>query len=674
MGRFGCVVAVCALAGAAVHAQIGAAGRQGGAPPPPPPPATAVIVGQVVSGNSTDGVTESIVTLTRMGGAPVAGAGGGRQTGPATPFPARRVMTGADGRFVFHSLPPGTYQVSVTRDGYAAQPSMNQSASAAMGLAARFSSGAAQERVTLSEGEIAGDLRLRLWQHGVITGIVLDEAGEPAIGVSVQAARRVMVAGAPRFVPVNPEARADDRGVYRIPSLPPGDYIVMVPQTQVTMPASIMDGLIQAAASGDQAAAIGPLMEIMSSGINPGAALGTGLRLGTLMVASTTGTVPVPGDDGALFAYQTVFYPGITTPGQASVITLAAGEERGGVGFQLRLIRTMRVGGTVLRPDGAPYPNLGVRLLASADPSAPDAPIDVANTVTDAQGKFTFHAVPPGEFVVRALMQPRPGLPGMAAAAMADGPWMPTALFGGSNQEMLFAELPVTLSGADVDNLTMQMREGTRFTGRIEFESVSGREPPAQVNPSLMLTPVDDTGGGPFRNQPEQLVRKDSQVTTRGYPPGRYTVASNLAGWQLKSATLGGVDVLDAPLVVGDRPAGTLVLTFVDRLSTVTGTVTANSEAERTDSSVILFPADHRAWVARGMVARRLHTAAVDRDGGFSMTNVPPGAYLIAAIARSDEGDAQDPAFFERLAPVSTRLTVDTTTPAQALTRLRIRR
>ncbi len=80
------------------------------------------------------------------------------------------------------------------------------------------------------------------------------------------------------------------------------------------------------------------------------------------MVSSKSGMMPLPGDDGRLLAYPTMFYPGTTAPRQASVVSLAAGEVRGGVDFRLQLIKTLRVSGTAVWPDDRPYPHLSLRL------------------------------------------------------------------------------------------------------------------------------------------------------------------------------------------------------------------------------------------------------------------------------------------------------------------------
>jgi len=338
---------------------------QRGAPPPaaqgnpnaPPPKSTALILGQVIDGTTRQPIGEAVVTLTGAGqrGAPqlnainnsglspqqqqalqasLAAAAAAAGRGPGGPL---RVMTGADGRFVFHDLAPGTYQLTATQTGYTSTLAVNAGANAGLvGIVAAAIAPPSQPTIVpLKEGEFATNVNLRLWKNAVISGTVLDDAGEPAIGLTVQVARRVMGGGRARFIP-GASVRTDDRGAYRLTGLVPSDYLVVVPQTQVSMPSAILSGLMEGLTSGG---GMGPsvmtMLDVMSSGINPTDAMQGGVRIGDYMVASS-GSVPLIGPDGRLQAYQTSFYPGAFAPTQATVISLKSGEEKTDVNFQCR--------------------------------------------------------------------------------------------------------------------------------------------------------------------------------------------------------------------------------------------------------------------------------------------------------------------------------------------------
>ena len=94
--------------------------------------------------------------------------------------------------------------------------------------------------IPIAPGQRITDVEIRMWRHAVITGTVLDEAGEPVIGIRVQAMGGGHVAGRRRYG-AGASGTTDDRGVYRIAQLVPGDYLVAVPSKQTSIPTEVMD-------------------------------------------------------------------------------------------------------------------------------------------------------------------------------------------------------------------------------------------------------------------------------------------------------------------------------------------------------------------------------------------------------------------------------------------------
>src|SRR5262245_11500181 len=82
-----------------------------------PEPGTAFILGQVVDAESGRGVSGAVVTI---GAPPTLPPSLGELVELGTPPAAtgRRVLTGADGRFLFRELTQGRYAISVTAPGY----------------------------------------------------------------------------------------------------------------------------------------------------------------------------------------------------------------------------------------------------------------------------------------------------------------------------------------------------------------------------------------------------------------------------------------------------------------------------------------------------------------------------------------------------------------------------
>ncbi len=128
------------------------------------------------------------------------------------------------------------------------------------------------------------------------------------------------------------------------------------------------------------------------------------------------------------------------------------------------------------------------------------------------------------------------------------------------------------------------------------------------------------------------------------------------------------------PLEIRGSDIADVVVTFADRLAQLSGTVRAAGETDLTEISVLLFPANYRAWVENSMNPRRARTARASRAGAYTITNVPAGEYLVAAIDRTNEGDLQDPAFVEALARVATRVTVGVDAQSLDLNMVRVTR
>ena len=646
----------CAVAWAAVS--ISLAARQ--APPPQVPPATAVLLGQVVDAESGEPVSDVTVQMA-MRVAPAARAGGaGAVPGMAPGGNQIRLLTGADGKFVVRDVPVGNVQLSVSGAGY-----VNG------GYGQTSPGGPVQPFVVAADAKVA-DVKIRLWRTATISGVVTDERGEPRPGIEVRAMRRSYVRGQPRLSLQGGGAAAamagpmstqsDDRGMYRISGLVPGDYVVVSPQTQVAMPAATLENAMRGAVTGDAQALMSAGMDFAFSG---GAMLQNGVRVGDLIVGTQSGQLPVPQTDGRLRVYTTRFYPGVDVPSQAAVITLRSGEERGSIDLALPLAPTVSVSGVVMGPMG-PVGGVGVRVRHAAETLVQDQSVDVASATTRADGTFLLPAVPTGNYVIRVMRNARPALP---AAQMA---MMPAELRsamgalanpGPMDAMTLFAELPLPLE-RDVAGLAITLTTDATVSGRFEFDG-AGAPPPVQ-GMSVALTSISGEwssgammpaamGGAGGRVSP------DGTFTTAGSPPGRYLITTSgrmPPDWFVKSAVVNGRDAAFEPFELEGRDLSNVVITLTDRRSTIGGTVYTATGGAGTTASVIIFPSAWREWITSGMnmqVARLVRTLPA---GTFSIAGLPPREYLMVALENTEAPDIQDPTVYEALARVATTVTV----------------
>ena len=300
-------------------------------PQPPPPPPTGLILGRVVDAATNRPVPGAIVALDDVSMV---------MPGAALPTSQPRAMTNANGQFVFRKLPKGLFGLTVTKSGYSD------------GAYGRRRPGGSQTPLELDEGQRTSDVVIRMWKYGSISGTVVDEAGEPLIGVQVRAFIRRSIAGQRRFASAA-SASTDDRGVYRFSSLTPGDYVVAFVSREVSMPAATTD-LTRNLAPNDP-----KMQEIMRERISLGIVTDTpgspnAVQTGA-MIRQIDMTAPVPpavSENGSVYVYPTSFYPGAPSSARARVVTIESGQQRENVDFALRPSRAVRVSGIVVGPDG----------------------------------------------------------------------------------------------------------------------------------------------------------------------------------------------------------------------------------------------------------------------------------------------------------------------------------
>jgi hypothetical protein len=101
---------------------------------------------------------------------------------------------------------------------------------------------------------------------------------------------------------------------------------------------------------------------------------------------------------------------------------------------------------------------------------------------------------------------------------------------------------------------------------------------------------------------------------------GKYIVTSNaLPGYPtLKSVTVGGLDITDMALEVGEKNIAEIVITYVDTpmasLTIVAGPPTAVS-ANTEDKTVLVFPTDRKLWTEPAAGRRRYRTLPLTSQG-----------------------------------------------------------
>jgi protocatechuate 3,4-dioxygenase beta subunit len=652
---------------------------------------TGLMVGQIVDAASMKGIPGAVVTVSG-GPGPTSASPVVLPTGEvitaATGQNPRQVIADSSGRFMFRDLAAGSYTVRATSAGFI--PGI---------YGQNRPNGVSQPVVLDRDDEKRGGLAVRLWRSATVAGRLIDELGDPIVGTNVRLLRRTMVNGRPRLA-TGASVQTDDRGMYRFSGVVPGEYVVGVLSSATTLPASFVDTYLQMASSGSTTELINEVS--MSGAPFPST---SGIRVGELIVQTEGGRmggppIPPPSEDGRMMLYSAQFYPNASVIPQATVLNLQSGDERSDVDMQMRLRRTQRVSGTVSGPDG-PLKHVGVRLMpAGAEElglgGSTFTAIDAGSTVTDASGNFTFLGIAPGAYSLQVVRVPRTVPPRSASSTttieMASGAGMIMMSSGGPltapllplpTDPTLWGGATVNVGEADVNNVSVVLRTGARLSGKIVFEG-NGTPPPPDIlqRTGIQMTSLTGSLPSPVAGA-QKRVETDGRFATVGYPPGRYSVSASIpvqpqakdaTVWRFRSATLNGRDLADEGLEIEQTDIAGLVLTFTDKSTEVSGTVTDLANQPDASALVVVIPADSQAWRQSIVTPRRVRSVRTGTGGSYTFRDLPPGEYFIGAVSDAAVSNWSDPRTLEAISRVSQRITVtDGGTISQRLTTAAIR-
>jgi hypothetical protein len=248
--------------------------------------------------------------------------------------------TDPDGQFVLKDVPPGRYRFLATHNGFVDKEYTGKSADAPVIL-------------SLSAGQKVSDVLFRMTIAAVITGRVTNDDGEAMVRLQVVALRQPSeddIEDEDQFsrrtqkLRTAASAQTDDRGLYRIFGLEPGDYYIRVTDSQVP----------------ELNTPVGESFWLQK-------------ELGS--------------------EYAPVYYPGVAQVHQAQIVSVKAGEETQ-ADVLIRHVKTVDVAGHVVGPKG-----VTADAFVSLGPAdAEDYVSSDHHATTDDKGNFRFRNIPEGSY------------------------------------------------------------------------------------------------------------------------------------------------------------------------------------------------------------------------------------------------------------------------------------
>jgi carboxypeptidase family protein len=520
----------------------------------------------------------------------------------------RLAGTDDEGKFRFDALPAGSYTLSATKPGYVQTFHGSKHPGRGPGVP-----------VALADGQQVS-VTLRIVPGAVITGTITDSRGNPA--PNVQVAVIAVSAGGTSNTPVR--GSTDDRGMYRVFGLAPGDYLVSA------LPPDLGTGVGYGR---------GQVPNILGV---------TDAEVKWARSQSATGTAPMP-SPGKTVTYAAVFHPGTTDVSAAMPVSVAVGEEREGIGFALQVVPASRIAGTIIDANGQPVTVATVALyprrrdqVSPADAFVSSGAVTLPRAVVSATG-FSITGVAPGEYTMVARS-------GSGSRGAQPPPTTP----------VLWSVTDLTVDGSDQSDLVLRLMPGLKLSGTIVFEHTS-LAPPADMSAIDLSLQASGSSLG-TASTPRATVASNGTFTFSGIAPWIYTITATPPGaatgarWMLKSAVLNGRDLADSAFEVkpGSDVTG-LAITFTDRAAEISGRLVDPGGRPITRYSIVVFPAERALWLPG---SRRIRSARPATDGSFTVAGLPAGAYAIAAAEDVEAADLSDPAFLVQLLASAYKVTL----------------
>jgi uncharacterized protein (DUF2141 family) len=397
-----------------------------------------------------------------------------------------RAATDSRGRFVFPTVATGDYVVVARKAGFYD------------GAYGKRRANGLPVPLSFVPGQALSDVQIELFRAGVITGSIVDDGLEPVVGARVLAIRRFFAGAEWQYVEAG-TALTDDQGAYRIYGLPPGEYLVMTPTTQMNTEI--------------------PEQRLIAAGI--------------------------PNMDERDLAYPTLFYAASRFSELALTVQLSSGEVRYAVNFQWSPVPARSVSGVLIGTRVAVADQI-VRLV-QFETHGISPGHEIAATTSAVDGTFRFERVPAGEYRIEAggaFGTPR--LVDILAESSSPAP------------SVYWGDIPVRVIDEDVERLAIEMQSGRRVSGVIRAPAGTPSERISIVivpsQPGLSRTIAPAVANGRFFTAP--LVPGLYDIRVSGLPAGRYLKDITVDGITAldSPAELGVFEDTEIVISVTDKP------------------------------------------------------------------------------------------------------------------------
>jgi hypothetical protein len=419
--------------------------------------------------------------------------------------------------------------------------------------------------IAVAAGQRYANAIFALTPTGTITGRVFDPEGRTMEGVTVSLSRMSWTPGGQRMLLpaalMRSQSNTNDLGEYRLYWVPPGDYYLSARDNS---------GLLTA------------------------------------------------GNLGFIQKYSTTYYPGVGDFAQASVVTVSAGSEMGGLNLIMSRVKATRIRGKLVSPvaDSADSVTF-VSMLPEDERVVMDR---LAVNFDDHTKTFTAANVQPGRYrLVAALRIP--------------------------NRFNLSGETLIDVGDEPVENVTISVVPSKTVTGQIDMAEAQASPAvrDAMDKKELHVSLVPDFGNAAFLATTGE-VSSDGKFAVKdvGVVHYRFSMLGLPPDAYIASARFGGADVLQKGFALNGDPAGPLTVTVSGLGGRITGVVRTPENQIVSTARVVLVPEPDKR--DRSDLFKIANT---DQYGRFNIQGITPGRYRLFAWEDVPVGAYFDPDFLQ---------------------------
>jgi Carboxypeptidase regulatory-like domain len=311
-----------------------------------------------------------------------------------------------------------------------------------------------------------------------------------------------------------------------------------------------------------------------------------------------------------------VYYPGVSDPTLAAPLSVRAGADSGGFTIVVRPAPVTTIDVTI---DSGGREISNGRLMRLALDDRWDGAVRISS-----DGR-RLESVPAGRFML-----------------VADGEDLQ-----GNIPVRLYATQQITTDGVTPLSVTLALQAGGRVSGRLAFEGAA--KPPAALGALLVSIGTGAMGSLSGTQRNATIDQRDFSIAD--VLPGQYLLRVNQiypsSHWMLKSITMGNQNILDRPVeITSGADLSNVVVTFTDRITEISGTVTDATGKPVPLEAVVVFPADSSHWRQPSLLT---FVGPTDASGRYRITGVPPGEYRVGTAQTVEKS----PSLFSKLLPMS---------------------